>query len=86
MELIRIQSMLAAVMRRQATPCLTLIPVGDCVYFCGAQPRTVAGFRGTVRYASVNAHKNKVGFISCSGSPSFSSNHAFIFATGNGSP
>lgn len=25
------------------------------------QPRTVAGFRGTVRYASVNAHKNKVG-------------------------
>ncbi|RXN34024.1 tau-tubulin kinase 1-like isoform X1 [Labeo rohita] len=23
------------------------------------QPRTVAGFRGTVRYASVNAHKNK---------------------------
>ncbi|KAI4901774.1 hypothetical protein NFI96_013653 [Prochilodus magdalenae] len=23
-------------------------------------PRTVAGFRGTVRYASVNAHKNKV--------------------------
>lgn len=24
------------------------------------QPRTVAGFRGTVRYASVNAHKNKV--------------------------
>lgn len=31
---------------------------------CGAQPRTVAGFRGTVRYASVNAHKNKVGLIS----------------------
>lgn len=26
------------------------------------QPRPVAGFRGTVRYASVNAHKNKVGF------------------------
>ncbi|XP_062864151.1 tau-tubulin kinase 2 isoform X2 [Trichomycterus rosablanca] len=24
-------------------------------------PRTVAGFRGTVRYASVNAHKNKMG-------------------------
>lgn len=24
------------------------------------QPRPVAGFRGTVRYASVNAHKNKV--------------------------
>lgn len=24
------------------------------------QPRAVAGFRGTVRYASVNAHKNKV--------------------------
>lgn len=23
-------------------------------------PRAVAGFRGTVRYASVNAHKNKV--------------------------
>jgi tau tubulin kinase len=23
------------------------------------QPRPVAGFRGTVRYASVNAHKNK---------------------------
>lgn len=23
-------------------------------------PRTAAGFRGTVRYASVNAHKNKV--------------------------
>lgn len=27
------------------------------------QPRTVAGFRGTVRYASVNAHKNKVGAV-----------------------
>lgn len=24
------------------------------------QPRNVAGFRGTVRYASVNAHKNRV--------------------------
>ena len=23
-------------------------------------PRAVAGFRGTVRYASINAHKNKV--------------------------
>lgn len=28
------------------------------VFVC--QPRPVAGFRGTVRYASVNAHKNKV--------------------------
>lgn len=26
-------------------------------------PRTAAGFRGTVRYASLNAHKNKVSFI-----------------------
>ncbi len=25
-------------------------------------PRAAAGFRGTVRYASMNAHKNKVGF------------------------
>jgi hypothetical protein len=25
-------------------------------------PRTAAGFRGTVRYASINAHKNKVGW------------------------
>uniref|UniRef100_A0A673KDV4 Tau-tubulin kinase 1-like n=1 Tax=Sinocyclocheilus rhinocerous TaxID=307959 RepID=A0A673KDV4_9TELE len=25
-------------------------------------PRSVAGFRGTVRYASINAHKNKVSF------------------------
>lgn len=33
---------------------LTVLPV---------QPRTVAGFRGTVRYASVNAHKNKVSCI-----------------------
>lgn len=24
------------------------------------QPRSAAGFRGTVRYASINAHKNKV--------------------------
>lgn len=24
------------------------------------KPRPVAGFRGTVRYASINAHKNKV--------------------------
>ena len=23
-------------------------------------PRTAAGFRGTVRYASINAHKNRV--------------------------
>ena len=23
-------------------------------------PRTAAGFRGTVRYASINAHRNKV--------------------------
>jgi len=23
-------------------------------------PRSAAGFRGTVRYASINAHKNKV--------------------------
>lgn len=26
-------------------------------------PRTAAGFRGTVRYASLNAHKNKVSII-----------------------
>ena len=26
--------------------------------------RPQAGFRGTVRYASVNAHKNKVSFLS----------------------
>lgn len=26
-------------------------------------PRSAAGFRGTVRYASLNAHKNKVRFI-----------------------
>lgn len=26
------------------------------------QPRSAAGFRGTVRYASINAHKNKVGY------------------------
>ena len=26
-------------------------------------PRPVAGFRGTVRYASVNAHKNMVGVV-----------------------
>ena len=26
-------------------------------------PRAAAGFRGTVRYASVNAHKNKVYFV-----------------------
>lgn len=30
------------------------------------QPRTVAGFRGTVRYASINAHKNKVSVVSAS--------------------
>lgn len=30
------------------------------VSFFVRQPRPVAGFRGTVRYASVNAHKNKV--------------------------
>ncbi|CDQ97374.1 unnamed protein product, partial [Oncorhynchus mykiss] len=34
-------------------PSLILFP------FVSFQPRTVAGFRGTVRYASVNAHKNK---------------------------
>lgn len=28
--------------------------------FSPLQPRNVAGFRGTVRYASVNAHKNRV--------------------------
>lgn len=28
--------------------------------FFPLQPRNVAGFRGTVRYASVNAHKNRV--------------------------
>lgn len=39
--------------RRNVSP-LTYSPA-SCV-----QPRTVAGFRGTVRYASVNAHKNKV--------------------------
>lgn len=26
-------------------------------------PRAAAGFRGTVRYASINAHRNKVGFF-----------------------
>jgi hypothetical protein len=26
-------------------------------------PRAAAGFRGTVRYASINAHKNKVSFV-----------------------
>lgn len=26
-------------------------------------PRSAAGFRGTVRYASLNAHKNKVSLI-----------------------
>lgn len=26
-------------------------------------PRAAAGFRGTVRYASINAHKNKVSVI-----------------------
>jgi len=26
-------------------------------------PRTAAGFRGTVRYASLNAHKNKASII-----------------------
>lgn len=26
-------------------------------------PRAAAGFRGTVRYASINAHKNKVSFL-----------------------
>ena len=30
-------------------------PAGDV-----RPPRAAAGFRGTVRYASVNAHKNKV--------------------------
>ena len=28
-------------------------------YFSVRQPRAVAGFRGTVRYASVNAHDNR---------------------------
>lgn len=28
-------------------------------------PRAAAGFRGTVRYASINAHKNKVIFDWC---------------------
>ncbi len=28
-------------------------------------PRAAAGFRGTVRYASINAHKNKVGNQLC---------------------
>lgn len=41
-------------MRRRNVSPLTYSPA-SCV-----QPRTVAGFRGTVRYASVNAHKNKV--------------------------
>lgn len=27
-------------------------------------PRSAAGFRGTVRYAAVSAHKNKVRFLS----------------------
>ena len=27
------------------------------------QPRSAAGFRGTVRYAALNAHKNKVCFL-----------------------
>lgn len=30
------------------------------IIFLYFQPRPVAGFRGTVRYASINAHKNKV--------------------------
>lgn len=29
-------------------------------------PRSAAGFRGTVRYASLNAHKNKVRLINLS--------------------
>lgn len=29
-------------------------------------PRPAAGFRGTVRYASINAHKNKVRFVETS--------------------
>ena len=34
---------------------------GECpAVFSLLQPRNVAGFRGTVRYASVNAHKNRV--------------------------
>ena len=33
-------------------------PAGDV-----RPPRAAAGFRGTVRYASVNAHKNKVGLL-----------------------
>ncbi|XP_028827532.1 tau-tubulin kinase 1 isoform X2 [Denticeps clupeoides] len=41
-------------------PIRSLIPSHLC-HTCGQRvtPRTVAGFRGTVRYASVNAHKNK---------------------------
>lgn len=39
------------------------------VFVC--QPRPVAGFRGTVRYASVNAHKNKVSIYLCYSSCSF---------------
>lgn len=38
------------------------------VFVC--QPRPVAGFRGTVRYASVNAHKNKVSiYLTCAAVP-----------------
>lgn len=77
--------------RRNVSP-LTYSPA-SCV-----QPRTVAGFRGTVRYASVNAHKNKVGAAlassltrldldSCGSTPEASNvvlTHFFL--SGNGSP
>ncbi|XP_067834391.1 tau-tubulin kinase 1-like, partial [Heptranchias perlo] len=44
--------------------CLTIRPPTPCMFssLCKVKrrvPRAVAGFRGTVRYASVNAHKNR---------------------------
>lgn len=40
---------------------LSLWPCFPAIHtFLFFQPRPVAGFRGTVRYASINAHKNKV--------------------------
>lgn len=36
------------------------------------QPRAVAGFRGTVRYASINAHRNRVSSLICIRSISWS--------------
>ena len=30
-----------------------------CKFFSNFQARSVAGFRGTVRYASMNAHRNR---------------------------